>query len=274
MDSIGWSARKRAERESQLYAHVHRDAAGNYVPVEAVAQPIPEGFIGGFQPLPYGAPTPPLAQHEGHKHAHHPFGHHKAHTDGAQHGRPSRFEGAPPAYEGNAAIPPSPLPPPVPSKEGAYFEQIPGLPQATDDEAQRRDPYKPIPHATEHGGVPAPLPEEPTDDPETGTSSAMFNPTNSLILSAKQLVKMSAVERSRLLRVARMEPHLQFMCGPLLKFDTIDDNGVWHGAALIVTSDSGSIYEPFPTLTYEWDPERVLPNNFSRFEKTDRKSVV
>lgn len=174
-------------QESQLYAHVHRDAAGNYVPVEAVAQPIPEGFIGGFQPLPYGAPTPPLAQHEGHKHAHHPFGHQKAHTDGAvqqwpqgNQARPLRYEGAPPAYEGgtstlpladgstkpvggNASVPPSPLPPPVPSKDGTYFEQIPGMPQPTNEGLQKRDPYKPIPHATEHGGIPAPLPQEPTD---------------------------------------------------------------------------------------------------------------
>ncbi|KAF9036679.1 hypothetical protein BJ165DRAFT_1394689 [Panaeolus papilionaceus] len=56
-----------------------------------------------------------------------------------------------------------------------------------------------------------------------------------------------------------MDPHLQFMCGPLLKYDTIDEHGVWHGAALIVTADSGSIYEPFPTLNYSWDPTAPPP---------------
>lgn len=64
----------------------------------------------------------------------------------------------------------------------------------------------------------------------------------------------------------------QFMVGPLLRsvcvtctavtaciialhrYDTVDEHGVWHGAALIVTADSGSIYDPHPHLTYEWDP--------------------
>ncbi|KAH6919031.1 plasma membrane protein [Coprinopsis sp. MPI-PUGE-AT-0042] len=291
MDTGGWSAKRRAERESELYAHVHRDAAGNYVPVEAIAQPLPELFIGGFQP--HHGHAPPLAKHEGHKHAHHPLGHHKAHTDGGvqqwpqgNQAKPLKYGGVAPGQEGGAANvhgstkpvgdnagPPSPLPPPIPSKDGQYFERIPGMPYPTNDGLQYRDPYKPIPHAEQHGGIPAPLPKEPTDDSEAGTSSTMYNPTDSLILSAKQLVKMSAVERSRLLRVARMEPHLQFMCGPLLKFDTIDENGVWHGAALVVTSDSGSIYEPFPTLTYEWDPERVLTNTFSRFERSSVSSA-
>lgn len=46
---------------------------------------------------------------------------------------------------------------------------------------------------------------------------------------------MTAVERSRNLRVARMDPILQFMAGPLLRYDTVDADGVWHGAALIVS---------------------------------------
>ena len=35
-------------------------------------------------------------------------------------------------------------------------------------------------------------------------------------------------------RVERMKPHLQFMVGPLLRYDTIE-NGIWRGAALIVS---------------------------------------
>lgn len=65
---------------------------------------------------------------------------------------------------------------------------------------------------------------------------------------------MSAPERSNILRAPRMEPHLQFMVGPLLRYDTVDEHGVWHGAVLIVTADSGSVYEPLPILTYEYDP--------------------
>ncbi|ETW85467.1 hypothetical protein HETIRDRAFT_32709 [Heterobasidion irregulare TC 32-1] len=53
-----------------------------------------------------------------------------------------------------------------------------------------------------------------------------------------------------------MNPHLQFMCGPLLRYDTVDERGVWLGAALIVTADAGSIYEPHPMFTFQWDPDR------------------
>jgi hypothetical protein len=58
-----------------------------------------------------------------------------------------------------------------------------------------------------------------------------------------------------------MEPQLQFMVGPLLRYDTVDAQGVWNGFALIVTSDAGSIYEPYPMLAYQWDPDApaILP---------------
>ena len=35
-----------------------------------------------------------------------------------------------------------------------------------------------------------------------------------------------------------MVPYLQFMCGPLLRYDAVDEHGVWHGAALIVSKCS------------------------------------
>ena len=49
--------------------------------------------------------------------------------------------------------------------------------------------------------------------------------------------QLSPVERSEKLNFKRklMEPYLQFICGPLLRYDTIDESGVWHGAALIVS---------------------------------------
>ncbi|KAG8704747.1 hypothetical protein FRC08_002055 [Ceratobasidium sp. 394] len=52
-----------------------------------------------------------------------------------------------------------------------------------------------------------------------------------------------------------MRPHLQFMCGPLLRYDTVE-KGVWYGAAMIVTADAGSQYDPHPMLHLEWDPLR------------------
>ncbi|KAF8803514.1 hypothetical protein BYT27DRAFT_7225881 [Phlegmacium glaucopus] len=78
-------------------------------------------------------------------------------------------------------------------------------------------------------------------------------------ITTPQLTHMTAVERSEALRVPRMEPHLQFMCGPLLKYDTVDEHGIWHGAAMIVTADSGSTYDPHPTLSYSWDPDQPVP---------------
>lgn len=47
--------------------------------------------------------------------------------------------------------------------------------------------------------------------------------------------QMSAIERSQAFRVARMNPNLQFMVGPLLRYDTVDELGVWHGFALVVS---------------------------------------
>ncbi|KAJ7940795.1 hypothetical protein B0H13DRAFT_1939963 [Mycena leptocephala] len=73
-------------------------------------------------------------------------------------------------------------------------------------------------------------------------------------LTTSSLTTLSAVERSHAQRIPRMEPHLQFMVGPLLRYDTVEE-GVWYGAVMIVTADSGSVYEPHPILTFEWDPD-------------------
>jgi hypothetical protein len=50
-----------------------------------------------------------------------------------------------------------------------------------------------------------------------------------------------------------MEPHLQLMCGPMLSYYTIED-GVWHGAAMVVTADEGSILDPAPVLSLSFYP--------------------
>ncbi|PSS32188.1 hypothetical protein PHLCEN_2v2061 [Hermanssonia centrifuga] len=85
---------------------------------------------------------------------------------------------------------------------------------------------------------------------------------DSYMYATQQLAHMTAIERSQNLRVAGMNPILQFMAGPLLRYDTVDEDGVWHGAAMIVTADAGSLYEPYPKLTYAWDPDR--PSKMSR----------
>jgi hypothetical protein len=57
----------------------------------------------------------------------------------------------------------------------------------------------------------------------------------SVSTSSSRVTDMTPVERSQLFRVARMEPHLQVMVGPLLRYDTIDERGVWNGFTLIVS---------------------------------------
>jgi len=75
--------------------------------------------------------------------------------------------------------------------------------------------------------------------------------------------QLSAAERSQAFKRRKrfMDPYLQFTCGPLLRYDNVDSHGVWHGAALIVTLDAGSTYEPYPTLKYRWDPRRSVRLN-------------
>ncbi|KAG2157403.1 hypothetical protein DEU56DRAFT_764466 [Suillus clintonianus] len=118
-------------------------------------------------------------------------------------------------------------------------------------------------------GVPpstSPIPDTPPSVPPKYFNEGFAHNAHTSVSSMERLVsgssslslaQMPAVERSRAQRLARMEPHLQFMVGPLLRYDTVDENGLWRGAALIVTADSGSSYEPFPVLTYQWDPEEI-----------------
>ncbi|KAF7363307.1 C-CAP/cofactor C-like domain-containing protein [Mycena sanguinolenta] len=92
-----------------------------------------------------------------------------------------------------------------------------------------------------------------------------FGQTTRSSITSSHFATMSAVERSQALRIPRMEPHLQFMVGPLLRYDTVED-GVWHGAVMIVTADAGSVYEPHPVLSFEWDPDvqpKVRPRTHS-----------
>ena len=57
-----------------------------------------------------------------------------------------------------------------------------------------------------------------------------------------------------------MRPHLQLMCGPLLRYDTVEQ-GNWYGAVMVVTADAGSQYDPHPMLHVEWDPLRPVHAN-------------
>ncbi|PLW51523.1 hypothetical protein PCASD_00292 [Puccinia coronata f. sp. avenae] len=50
-----------------------------------------------------------------------------------------------------------------------------------------------------------------------------------------------------------LKPHLQFMCGPMLRYDSVDlCSNTWLGFCCVVTADTGSIYEPSPMLQMHW----------------------
>lgn len=51
-----------------------------------------------------------------------------------------------------------------------------------------------------------------------------------------------------------MNPHLQLQCGPMLRYDTVDANGVYHAFAMIVVADAGSDFSQTPFLTYRYTP--------------------
>ncbi|KAH9056664.1 hypothetical protein EDB87DRAFT_1202257 [Lactarius vividus] len=137
----------------------------------------------------------------------------------------------------NVSAPPSPAPSPFPSGNGANV----GGPFAA----------TPPPAFSQHlaqSGYPFVHTPSPILPPKAHSLHPSFDDS--------QQSHPSAIERTQSHKVKKMNPYLQFMCGPLLRYDTVDERGVWHGAALIVTADAGSIYEPSPAFTYSWDPDQ------------------
>ncbi|KAJ7063156.1 hypothetical protein C8F01DRAFT_1131743 [Mycena amicta] len=100
-------------------------------------------------------------------------------------------------------------------------------------------------------------PPPPPKDALYNSSGFRFGSTTTKTSLSSTFTTMSAIERSEAQRIPRMDPLLQFMVGPLLRYDTVE-GGVWRGAVMIVTADSGSLYEPHPTLSFEWDPDLYM----------------
>lgn len=81
---------------------------------------------------------------------------------------------------------------------------------------------------------PAPPPKD-TGIRSLGSGFVAQDGARSRSLSSPQSPRgLSAVQRTKAYRTAHMNPALQFMVGPLLRYDTVDNEGIWHGAALIV----------------------------------------
>lgn len=103
---------------------------------------------------------------------------------------------------------------------GALPSHMPGIPP-------------PLPPRSPYSSPPQ-FPQPPSD---TKTSHDSRPGTTSIVRTdSTYLAQLSPTERSRIQRVPRMSPYLQFMVGPLLRYDTVDENGLWHGAVLIVSA--------------------------------------
>ncbi|QRW27563.1 adenylyl cyclase-associated protein 1 [Rhizoctonia solani] len=99
-----------------------------------------------------------------------------------------------------------------------------------------------MPHAQVQGNVPIPPYHSQSGFPEPGHRPPAWIPDVKIPgdtytdhahypgPSPYSAPPLSAVERSNALGgPPRMDPHLQMMCGPLLRYDTVDDHGIWHG---------------------------------------------
>jgi hypothetical protein len=89
------------------------------------------------------------------------------------------------------------------------------------------------------------------------------------------LAKLSPVERSHNLHLRKttMSPNLQFMCGPLLRYDAVDEHGVWNGAALIVSKCSWfSLLASGPALTTTPSPSRGMGEFHSQLQTLGRRT--
>ena len=110
-------------------------------------------------------------------------------------------------------------------------------------------PPSPVPSI---GPPPPPLPPKDASWTRDGrvASSASWSQRSRADSTYSTFANMSAVERSKHLRVARMSPFLQFMAGPLLRYDTVDAAGVWRGAAMIVSEYRAPFYLPPACVGY------------------------
>lgn len=118
----------------------------------------------------------------------------------------------------NVSSPPSPVPSSYPPGNGPNVGgPLPGTPPP---------PFGPSPHLLQ-SGYPFVHP------PSSFVPPAAHSPHPSF--DGSQPPHPSAFERSQSFKTRKMNPYLQFMCGPLLRYDTVDERGVWHGAALVVS---------------------------------------
>ena len=137
-------------------------------------------------------------------------------------------------------------------------------------------PYDGFPSPSMDESQPPPLPTMPPSfsyrQPQNyhATQNVDMDSNVSPLASSSHLQSissMSAQERSRNLRIPKTKPHLEFMVGPLLRYDTIE-NGVWRGAVLIVSECACSrmcFYSPFVLNCGIPYPDPPFPRSFGRW---------
>ena len=78
--------------------------------------------------------------------------------------------------------------------------------------------------------------QRPPRGPRTSHDSRSETSPPIVRTNSAHLAQLPPAERSRMQRAPRTDPYLQFMVGPLLRYDTVDENGLWHGAVMIVSA--------------------------------------
>ena len=109
----------------------------------------------------------------------------------------------------------------------------------------------PLPDGSFAGGFPMPgmapplpprqsysrPPHHKQSSSDTKTSRVRLETPPSIVRTdSAYMAQLPPAERARMQRAPRTDPYLQFMVGPLLRYDTVDENGLWRGAVLIVSA--------------------------------------
>ncbi|KAL7411351.1 hypothetical protein BDY24DRAFT_364703 [Mrakia frigida] len=244
MDEVGRHARKRAEQQSAYYAHPHSSQLHGVETIEPLNGPAPSKTQIESNDLNLKArpgPTPEEQAHEGYL------------PSAQERERVVIPETKAEGYEVPGYRPPI----------WVHQEDIPG-PTSLEATAQSTWSHG-GPSAASIGSLPTPTVQEPASSTTTSSTAPtdLGPPVDGKDVSSEEASKLApppssttADGRPGLKRhhsvQNQMEPHLQFMAGPMLTYHTVKD-GVWRGAAMIVTADAGSVMDPRPSLSLSWN---------------------
>lgn len=57
----------------------------------------------------------------------------------------------------------------------------------------------------------------------------------------------------------------------MLRYDTVTPDNVYHGFIMVVTADKGSVYDPVPSVSLEWDAANTIEDALEKFNLEEEK---